>query len=228
MAQWGSSETIANGMPLCARFVDALPITGAAVSVFGTALPETSVCASDALAARLDEMQYELGEGPRWQAVRTRLPVLLPHVRRGQHPAWPVYAQALSETTVEAMFVFPLLVGALDVGVVELYSSSPDALGRDDQDLARSLADAAAWTLLDRILTMNDQHHQSASSPSPSLVPSPLARREIHQATGMVLVQLGLTPTEALMRLRAHAFSHSVSLREVSRQIVARTLVLTS
>jgi len=220
MAQWGFRDPAGTGRSLCAQFVDELPITGAAVSVFGTAVPETTVCASDDLAARLDDMQYDLGEGPRWLAVRTRRPVLLPHVRTTEHPAWPVYGTALLETAVEALFVFPLIVGAIDVGVVELYSLSPGSLDRVDQARAASLADRVAWTLLDRILSLDDELRQG----NPDL--SPLSRREIHQATGMVLVQLGITPTEALMRLRAHAFAHDVSVRQVAHEVVAKTLVL--
>jgi len=206
---------------VCAAFPAALPVTGAAVSIFGTWLPETAVCATDSLASRLDELQFDLGEGPRWEAVRTRLPVLLPYLRSHQHPNWPVYAQAIHETPVEALFVYPLVVGALDVGVVELYSDSPEPLGYGDQAIALALADRTAWSLLDRILTINEQHR---SAPTEAY---PLSRREIHQATGMVLVQLGLTATEALMRLRAHAFANDQSVRDVAREVVERTLVFT-
>jgi len=206
---------------VCAAFVSALPVTGAAVSIFGTWLPETSVCTTDNLASRLDELQFDLGEGPRWEAVRTRLPVLLPYLRSHQHPTWPVFAQAVNETGVEALFIYPLVVGALDVGVVELYSDSPEPLGSADQALALALADRTAWSLLDRILTMNELQKRSPSEAFP------LARREIHQATGMVLVQLGLTATEALMRLRAHAFANNQSVRDVAREVVARTLIFT-
>lgn len=218
MSHSGFSNDGAYETAACAQFLSALPITGAAVSVFGTALPETAVCSTDSLASRLDEMQFDLGEGPRWEAVRSRRPVLLPHVRNQPHANWPMYGVALLETDVEALFVFPLQVGPLDVGVVELYSRSPDALGHHDQEIALALADRLAWSLLDRILTINEE---AQSNPDRY---SPLSRREIHQATGMVLVQLGLTATQALMRLRAHAFAHDESVRDVARQVVGRTL----
>lgn len=221
MPQSDSSKHDKRDAAVCAAFVAALPVTGAAVSIFGTWLPETSICTTDSLASQLDEMQFDLGEGPRWEAVRTRRPVLLPYLRTHDHPNWPVYAQALHETPVEALFIYPLIVGALDVGVVELYSDSPEPLGFGDQAIALALADRTAWSLLDRILTINELH------PTPQADTFALSRREIHQATGMVLVQLGLTATEALVRLRAHAFANNQSVRDVAREVVARTLVFT-
>ena len=50
---------------------------------------------------------------------------------------------------------------------------------------------------------------------------------EIHQATGMVLVQLDISATDALARLRAHAFVHQRLLIDVARDVVDRRLVFT-
>ena len=49
-------------------------------------------------------------------------------------------------------------------------------------------------------------------------------RAEIHQATGMVVAQLDLSPTDAFARLRAHAFTEGVALGDVARDVVARRL----
>ncbi len=42
-------------------------------------------------------------------------------------------------------------------------------------------------------------------------------RAEIHQASGMVLVQLGVSVTDALARMRGYAFVHQRLLIEVAR-----------
>ena len=209
-------------MPLCATFVDALPVTGAAVSVFGGAVPETVVCATDGLAARLDELQFDLGEGPRWEAARTRSPVLEPRVREGAHPLWPVFFSALLDTEVEALYVFPLILGALDVGIVELYSTTSGALDRTDRAKALVLADQTAWNLLDRLL-----RDKEATASATITKASPLSRREIHQATGMVIVQMNVTPTDALLLLRGHAFAHGKTVRSIAGDVIARRLQFT-
>ena len=46
-------------------------------------------------------------------------------------------------------------------------------------------------------------------------------RAEIHQAQGMVMVDLEVDLAEALLLMRAHAFSRDVSLLEVAREILA-------
>jgi hypothetical protein len=46
----------------------------------------------------------------------------------------------------------------------------------------------------------------------------------VHQASGMVAVQLDVNVGEALIRLRAYAFGHDRPLAEVAKDIVARRL----
>lgn len=211
---------------LCANFLLKLPISGISLSAFPGNVPETSICASDAVSARIDELQFDLGEGPRWEALQTRRPVLLPHVKSDRHSAWPVFAKALLDYDVAAIFVFPLQLGTMDVGVIELYSSTPGALSPAEHSLAIQLADAAAWQLLRHILT-DAPGGDSGDGVDPAREMSPLSRREVHQATGMVLAQAGTSATDALLLLRAHAFSQGRTVREVSRDVVSKILDFT-
>lgn len=219
------TDSMAGGLDagLCAVFLESLPISGAAVSVFAGLAPETMVCASDAVSARVDELQFDLGEGPRWEALKTRRPVLLPDVRRGPHAAWPVFAKSLLELDVAALFVFPLALGALDIGVVELYSSESGPLSPAEHSSALQLADTATWNLLRQLLTLAPADGVDAPRDG-----SPLSRREVHQATGMVLAQAGTTARDALLLMRAHAFAHGRTVREVARDVVSRTLDFTN
>jgi hypothetical protein len=50
-------------------------------------------------------------------------------------------------------------------------------------------------------------------------------RAEVHQATGMILAQLGIPAQDAFVRLRAYAFAHRRPLGDVARDVVARRLV---
>lgn len=218
------TDSLAEGLDarLCDAFLESLPVSGAAISVFSGLATETIVCASDAVSARIDELQFDLGEGPRWEALQTRRPVLLPDLRLGPHAAWPVFAQSLVELDVSALFVFPLALGALDIGVVELYSSEAGPLSPANHSTAIQLADAAAWRLLRQLLTVAPGDGTYAPPDG-----SPLSRREIHQATGMVLAQAGTTARDALLLMRAHAFSHGRTVREVARDVVSKSLDFT-
>ncbi|MBE0011323.1 ANTAR domain-containing protein [Arthrobacter sp. AET 35A] len=202
---------------MCASYLDALPVTGAALSALGGSLQETTLWATDALAGRLDELQFDLGEGPRWAAIRSRSPVLIPGVHDASHERWPVFGKALLETNAQALFVFPLVVGAVDVGVVELYRAIEGPLSPADLATARGLSDRAAWSLLGSMLALGSVDGSGESD-------SVLSRREIHQATGMVLAQTGGSAADALLMLRAHAFANGLTLRETCDAVLARTL----
>ncbi len=51
-------------------------------------------------------------------------------------------------------------------------------------------------------------------------------RAEVHQASGMVAVQLGVPVVDAAARLRAHAYAADRSVVDVARDIVERRLRL--
>jgi hypothetical protein len=114
------------------------------------------------------------------------------------------------------VFAFPLSVGSMDVGAVDLYLSKPGSLQKTEVQDASSLADVAAWQVLRRIL---DEHDELDDGTSLSF-----ARREIHQATGMVLAQLNVSVEDAELYLRAHAFSTGRSVSEVANDVVERRL----
>lgn len=202
---------------LCAAFLQELPIDGAAVSIFGGSAAETLMCVSDPTAARLDELQYDLGDGPRWDVFRTQLPVMIPDLSAAGARSWPAFAEAATSTVAAAFFVFPLLAGGLVIGVAELYCTSPHQFNRAEVSRATHIASRTAWTLLRGL--MPDGGPESA--------PIPLARREIHQATGMVLAQTGSTAAEALLLLRGHAFASGRSLQDTAVDVVSRRLDFT-
>lgn len=207
---------------ICAPFLSVAPVQGAAVSVLSVRIGQSTVCASDDTAERLDELQFDLGEGPCWQALSTRLPVLTPDLRLNVPQAWPVFATAVREDpqsrTVEAIFAFPLAVGSLDIGAVDLYSLEPQTL--TDLQISRlsELSLIAAWQVLRIVIADSPDVDADDSDRSPS------SRREVHQATGMVLAQLAISAEDASVLLRAHAFATGRSVRDVASDIVARRI----
>ncbi|MDQ1583622.1 MAG: hypothetical protein QOF36_1676 [Microbacteriaceae bacterium] len=207
-----------SGEDLCSPFVDFLPVTGVSISVVGETGRQSTICASDALAARVEELQFDLGEGPHWTAMQTGQPTLVEDVTEGEHPDWPIFGAAVLEIGVGALFAFPLPMGAVTIGVVDLYRSDPGPLSVGSVATARSLAGWVAGPAARYAI-------QSASAESPSeMKMAPELRREVHQATGMVLVQLETSATDAFSRLRAHAYSSGQTLQDVAHQVVTRRL----
>ncbi len=206
------------GDDLCAPFVDLLPVSGASISVFRSSGSHSTVCSSDVTAARLDAMQFELGEGPRWEVARTGSPAISTDAAHDAHPDWPVFGAALAALGVGALFSFPIMTGAVMMGVVDLYRRTPGALGRPATTRLRSLARRVAAPAV-REAVRSAGLHVSAEHPNASAL-----RRVVHQAVGMIFVQLDTTTDEALALLRSHAFSAGRPIEEVARDVVARRL----
>lgn len=207
---------------LCAPFVRALGVTGAAVSTFGAPLGSETVCASDTDAARLDEIQLDLGEGPCWEALATHRPVIEPDIQRSANTSWPLARQALHETGLGAVFAFPLVVAGVDVGAIDLYSRTPRDMSVQQIDDATSLSRIVAHQVLRRALLSAAGPGEDADAWS-----GQYSRREVHQATGMVIAQIRVTALDALLVLRGHAFATNRPLRDVATDVVERRLDFT-
>ncbi|GAB3806201.1 GAF domain-containing protein [Humibacter antri] len=213
-----SPTTGTDGDELCRRFVDMLPVTGAAITVTGGLGPST-IGVSDQIAAQLEELQFELGEGPHQEALHTGQPVLVPDLPAQPQARWPVFGAAAIELGIGALFTFPLARGAILIGAVIMYRNSPGMFDAAMVARARSLATSVAGSAI-RLAALS----AAAEGHTKGGLVSDILRREVHQATGMVLVQLGSTATEAFSRLQAHAFSSGQTVQQVAREVVERRL----
>jgi hypothetical protein len=206
---------------LCAGAVSALRVDGAAIAVSSDAAVRVYAGASDPITARLDDLQFTFGEGPGWDAVHHRRPVLVADLTGSAGRRWPVFAPAVLAAGFRAVFAFPLQIGAIRLGAFGLLRALPGPLGDDTLADALVVVDVATLTLLD---TQADDPALQSSG----LVPDALGpyRAEVHQATGMLTVQLGVSAQEALVRLRAHAYAAGQTVDEAARDVVARQLRL--
>jgi GAF domain-containing protein len=204
---------------LCDPFLELLSMTGASITVLGQAEHPSTICASDGVAAQVEELQFELGEGPHWEALRTGVPVSVADVATDSCARWPVFGAAVaSGTAARALFSIPLTLGAVTIGVVDLYRCDPGELDPGELAMARRLAGSAAAPALRTAVRSADKEEKTALREVPEM------RREVHQATGMLLAQLDTTATDAFMRLRAHAFSSGQPVGDVAHAVVMRVL----
>jgi hypothetical protein len=209
-------------MRICRACVDGLDVDGAAISLLTAGAARQTLAATDAMAELLEDLQFTFNEGACMEAARTGNPVLVGDLRHsGEVERWPMFAAAVLErSAVRAVFALPLQWGAVNLGVLDLYRLQPGALDDAQQRDAIAAADAAALMMLG-LRTDPDQggvdwlDHAVAH------------RAEIHQAAGMVSVQLDVTVAEALARMRAHAFVHDRLLIDVACDVVARRLMFT-
>lgn len=206
---------------LCAASVELLAVTGASIRVTDQHTGAgATLHATDPVAAQLAETQFTLGTGPCIDACASGSPVLAPDLRDGPDArSWPLFAAAALESGVRAIFSFPLTVGAITAGTLDLYRDTPGSLSEHDVQVALLVADAATLAVL-RLAARRSQEEDGESTAW--LGEAESDREEVHQATGMVMALLGVGPEEALLRLRAHAFAESTSLSALARQIVEK------
>jgi hypothetical protein len=202
----------------CHPFLTALPITGASVTVISSTGAQSTLCSSDTIAARIDELQFELGEGPQWLAARSGNVVVIPEVAADSHHGWPIFGAAIRELPVGAIFCVPMKMGAVTLGAATLYRDRPGELTQDQQNSALAIASAIASSAAQRAMwsATDDAPPESAANPA--------LRREVHQATGMILVQLDTTATIAYSRLQAYAFANGRTVQSVAHDVVTGTL----
>ena len=204
---------------ICLAAVEGLEVDGAAISLLTASTLRETLYATDATAELLEDLQFSLGEGACVDAATSGAPVLIADLNDpAQTSRWPMYAAAVvDQARVSAVFAFPLQWGPINLGVLDLYRRDPGPLSSAQVRDAISASDAAALMLL-ALRTDPDPEGDEVWDRSWS------KRAEIHQATGMVIAQLGINPTDAFARLRAHAFTEGVSLGKVARDVVARRL----
>ncbi|MFD7980921.1 GAF and ANTAR domain-containing protein [Streptomyces sp. NPDC059071] len=200
---------------LCRACVDLLDVTGASVSLTGGDA-QTLWWSSDPVAAQLAEAQYTLGDGPCQSALAMTAPVLAADLSAGTDARrWPVFAQQAVELGVRAVFSIPLESAGMAVGTLDLYRDRPGPLSERDRSFAFPAADAITTALL------AIQAQEPPGDEATWLEAAESDHEEVHQATGMIMVFLGLDPPQALARLRAHAFTQGQSVTEAARDVLA-------
>lgn len=229
-------------LDVCTAAVAALPVGGAGMSAMSRGRASHPLCSTDSVSQQLEELQLTLGEGPCVDAYVLGSAVLCPDLLADElERHWTVFADAALEAGARAVFAFPLQIGTISPGVLDLYSSSSVELDVDEVADAMAFADTATLLLLDARITETGVPSDTGASgtgtagPSTSGTDRPDAapfddlggyRAEIDQATGILMVQLGVGFEEAFIRLRAHAYAWGTRISVVAADVVAHRLRL--
>lgn len=205
---------------VCLACRTGLNAVGVAVYLAGTAQP---LEVAGAIGDEIAELQATVGEGPASEALRQNQPVFVSDLAGGWSARrWPVFAPAAVAVGVAAVFVIPLTLGAIALGALEICRDVDGPLSADELADALLFADMATSLLLGRSAAPAELDGGDLWGTEPE-------RRwgVVHQATGMVSVQLDTDLGEAFLRLRAHAFLTGCRLSEVAADVVARKLRFT-
>jgi hypothetical protein len=208
---------------VAALCVETLGVTGGGISVVTAAGNRGVVCATDDISAQIEELQFTLGEGPCVDAVAFGAPVLIPDLTEFDDLVigrWPAFLEGAGAAGVQAVFALPLRIGAISVGVMDLYRDSPGDLGADELSAALLAADTAALALLHLDGGRDGAFADNVDARS-------TYQLQVHQATGMIQVQADVQTEDAFLLLRARAFATGRPLVEVATDVVERRLRFT-
>lgn len=211
----GDFEPAAPRLPLVtAGCIDLIDVSGAAVALMTEDLNRHVVHAAGPVTGDLEELEVALGEGPFVDAYVTGRPALEADLRH-RCSRWPVFAPRAVELGALAVFALPLQAKGTRVGTLDLYRDRPGMLAAEELAIALLLAEVVTEVVLEL----------QADVP-PGLVHDQLIDADglyaarVHQASGIVAAQLGVTVTVALARLRAYAFVEGRSLSEVAELVL--------
>ncbi|MFD3443836.1 ANTAR domain-containing protein [Microbacteriaceae bacterium 4G12] len=191
------------------------------MSTLGAPFDVETISASDDLAAQLSEAQLDVGEGPGWDAYVSQVVVAVPDLSGTTMPLWPHFFTTVTTRRlhVQSVYALPLSIGRLRIGAVTLYAEQPDTMNSRSLRRAGVLAEAAAPEVLRHCL---DHRHDEPDADGPH------SRRELHQATGMVVAQLRVKPADALLLIQAHAYASGRTMRQIASDITSRRISLES
>jgi GAF domain-containing protein len=203
---------------LCEVGAEITGTSGAGIMLMAGDLPQGSVCTTNDVSALIEDLQYTLGEGPCLDAYHQDQPVLEPDLADPARPRWLAFTGPALDAGVRAVFGFPLHVGAVRLGTLNLYRDRQGPLTDHQHADALVMADIAAQAVL--VLQADAPPGKVAAA----LNASADFHYVVHQAAGMVAAQLGVSVAHALIRLRAYAFGNDRPLADVAQGVVARKL----
>jgi GAF domain len=203
---------------LCLACTDVLDVTGAGLMLVSGGRSLGCVGVSDPVAGVVEQVEYTSGEGPCITAYRSQTPVFDPDLADEEIVQWPEFRLGALAAGVRAAFGFPLLVDRICIGALNLYRDRPGALTDDQIGGAVVAARLASRTLLS---------WQAAAPPGTvawQLEQVPNHRMQVHQATGRISVQAGISLADALVLMRAYAFSRDLPISDVAAEVGAGAL----
>ena len=203
---------------MCRELMTQLAISGVVISIIDVGGRRSTVASTDVVAARWDETELEVGDGPLHDAVTTTSAQLIADVRVGALN--PLVASRFADLGIRAVFAFPLVLGSATVGVAGVYRTTPGDLSEQDLRTALRLVRATTVPAVRAALLLAAHDGTGDSHEATNTRQAPELRREVHQATGMISAQLDVNMTEAFARLRAHAVASEISIMSVAREVV--------
>lgn len=209
-----SLQTVEEGAPrLCEAGRRMLEADGAALTVVTSEQSVLVVASTDELASQLEELQEVVGEGPSRDAYRGNAVQVADFGEHGNGRWSLMHEHGRRLGFGGTIIAVPLRPGDDVIGTLTAHRATTQF----DVDPATTdfLGAAIGLALVqDPQLGISDDF----------LAGGWPVKARIHQATGMVISQVGVRPEDALALLRGQAFANNTTLGDIAQQIVERRI----
>jgi transcriptional regulator with GAF, ATPase, and Fis domain len=153
---------------------------------------------------KVDQVQYDTGEGPCLSAVYEQQTVSLPDMRTEQR--WPKFTGRSTELGIRSMLSFQLYVQQDNLGALNLYSEHPNAFDDDSDHIGLLFASHAAVAMSG---AQQQEHLNMAIA----------ARDLIGQAKGILMERHKITADQAFSVLSRASQQTNTKLVDVARAL---------
>ena len=170
------------------------------------------VACSDPLAARVDEVQYELDDGPCLHAVRDGRTVRIEDT--AEKARWPEFEARAASHGIRSCLALPLNADGKPVGALTLYACEASAFGAAEARRAENFAENASGALS---LAIKLSSHAALIE---QLRSSLASRGVIDQALGIIMAREQCTQDRAFAILRTASQNSNVKLRDIASAVV--------
>lgn len=206
-------EPFAVTKQLTRQLVREVGVDGLGLAVFATDSTRDLVFATDGVAEHLDELQFTLGEGPCLDAYRFDSPECHDDMAGGEAlTRWPLFASEALSVGAASLYAYPLDGGGTPFGVLELYGRSPIALTPRDDVTCRAYAHTIAYAVVSELAPA-----YALTSGSNVGV---FRHGNVHIACGILAAYHGISVDEAMVRLRALAFSRQRRITAIAQEVI--------
>ena len=188
---------------------------GAGVTLLEAEGQEMTTAVTDRLVEAVDELQYEVGEGPCLSAWATGAVQRIDDTATDTH--WPGWSAAALELGVRSMLSTPLVVRGETLGALKVCATTAHAFTVEDEHMLGLLAGAAA-TLLSA-----GQVSEAPQRLSTALQGALSDRQSVDMAVGVLMERRDLSEDRARVLLLDTARADPRPLVEIARQVLERT-----
>jgi GAF domain-containing protein len=172
-----------------------------------------TVASSEERASRLDETQYNTGDGPCLTAIRRQVVVHVPDLTSDDR--WPAYTAAALEAGVGSSLSVPLILeGEAEAGL-NLYSTRTHGFSGEDVRMVETYSHHASKAL--RLAVRISQLADAKTN----LMAALESRTTIDLATGAIMAQNRCSQETAMKILKIASSTRNVKLRDIAASVVA-------